>query len=57
MISHVIKGIGVDILYLLPIHEIGIKARKGVYGSPYSIRDYRSISEDLGTLEDFNALN
>jgi len=51
-----IKGIGVDIIYLLPIHEIGIKARKGVYGSPYSIRDYRSISEDLGTLEDFNAL-
>lgn len=51
-----IKSLGVDILYLLPIHQIGIKARKGKCGSPYSIRDYRSICEDLGTLEDFSAL-
>lgn len=48
-----IKSLGVDILYLLPIHEIGLKARKGSYGSPYSIKNYHSISADLGTLDEF----
>lgn len=48
-----IKSLGVDVLYLLPIHPIGVVARKGVYGSPYSIRDYQAISEDLGTKEEF----
>lgn len=48
-----IKALGVDIIYLLPIHQIGLKARKGSYGSPYSIKDYHSISSDLGTLDDF----
>jgi glycosidase len=51
-----IQDLGTDILYLLPIHPIGIKERKGVYGSPYAIKDYTGISEDLGTLEDFKKL-
>jgi len=48
-----IKALGVDVIYLLPIHPIGKKARKGTKGSPYSIVDYYQIHEDLGTLEDF----
>lgn len=48
--------LGVNILYLMPIHEIGVLNRKGTYGSPYSIKDYFSISKDLGTLEDFKEL-
>ena len=53
-----IKDLGVDIVYLLPIHIIGEKARKGTYGSPYSIRDYFSISPDLGSKEDLiNLIN
>lgn len=51
-----IKDLGVTILYLMPIHEIGIINRKGTYGSPYSIKDYYSISSDLGNLNDFNDL-
>ena len=51
-----IKALGVDVLYLLPIHPIGVVARKGNYGSPYSIQDYQAISPDLGTLEDFKEL-
>lgn len=51
-----IKGLGFDIIYLLPIHPIGIKDRKGVMGSPYSIRDYKAVSPDLGTLDDFKEL-
>lgn len=51
-----IKDLGVDIIYLLPIHEIGKLNRKGTYGSPYAIKDYFSISPDLGTLSDFKKL-
>lgn len=51
-----IKNLGVDIIYLMPINEIGIKERKGKYGSPYASKDYFSISSDLGTLEDLKQL-
>lgn len=51
-----IKDLGTTIVYLMPIHEIGIKNRKGTYGSPYAIKDYFSISRDLGTLADFHSL-
>ncbi len=51
-----IANLGVDVLYLLPVHPIGEKQRKGSYGSPYSIKDYRAINESLGTIEDFKAL-
>ena len=50
-----IKDLGVDYIYLTPIHEIGVLNRKGTYGSPYAIKDYYSISKDLGTLEDFKS--
>lgn len=51
-----IRRLGTDILYLMPIHEIGEVERKGTMGSPYAIKDYYSISPDLGTLEDFQSL-
>lgn len=51
-----IKKQGTDILYLMPIHPIGIKGRKGTVGSPYSIRDYLAIDEDYGTIDDFKRL-
>jgi len=48
-----IKDLGVDILYLLPIHPIGEKNRKGSLGSPYSVKNYREINPELGSLNDF----
>ena len=51
-----IKELGTTIIYLMPIHEIGIKNRKGTWGSPYAIKDYYSISPDLGDLSDFLSL-
>lgn len=51
-----IQGLGVDIIWLMPIHPIGEKARKGSLGSPYAIRDYRAVNPEYGTLEDLKAL-
>ncbi|HEX6290269.1 MAG TPA: alpha-amylase family glycosyl hydrolase [Herpetosiphonaceae bacterium] len=48
-----IRDLGVDIVYLLPIHPIGAEKRKGSLGSPYSVRDYRAIDPALGTADDF----
>ena len=47
-----LKDLGVDIIWLMPIHEIGKKNRKGTLGSPYSVKDYYSVNPEFGTLED-----
>lgn len=51
-----IKDLGVDVIYLLPIHPIGQKSRKGSQGSPYSIVNYKEIHPDLGSMNDFDHL-
>jgi glycosidase len=47
-----IQALGADIVWLMPIHPIGEKNRKGTLGSPYSVRDYRAVNPELGTMED-----
>ena len=51
-----LKDLGVTVLWMMPIHPIGTKYRKGDFGSPYSIRDYYAIDPNYGTLADFKAL-
>ena len=50
-----LKDLGVDVVWLMPIHPIGEKGRKGSLGSYYAIRDYREINPEFGTMEDFQA--
>jgi glycosidase len=51
-----LKELGVDILWLMPIHPIGIENRSGTLGSPYSVKDYKAINPDYGTEDDFKSL-
>lgn len=51
-----LKNLGIDILWIMPPYPIGKEKRKGLLGSPYSIKDYTAINPDLGTLEDFKRL-
>ncbi|WP_233993808.1 alpha-amylase family glycosyl hydrolase [Salinibacter altiplanensis] len=54
-----IQKMGVNTLWLMPIHPIGKERRKsdiGALGSPYSIRDYYDVNPDYGTKADFRAL-
>jgi len=46
-----LKALGVDIIWLMPVHEIGKKNRKGSLGSPYSVKDYYSVNPEFGDLE------
>ncbi len=50
-----LSDLGVDILWLMPIHPIGEKERKGSLGSPYAVQDYRAINPDLGDEADLKA--
>jgi len=51
-----IKAMGVDVVYLLPIHPVGEVEKKGPLGCPYSIKDYRAIRKELGSMEDYQLL-
>jgi glycosidase len=47
-----LKALGIDIVWLMPIHPIGVKHRKGTLGSPYAVRDYLAVNPEFGTLDD-----
>jgi glycosidase len=50
-----LADMGVDIIWLMPIHPIGELNRKGSLGSPYAVRDYRAVNPDFGTEAEFRA--
>jgi hypothetical protein len=51
-----IRSMGVDVIWLMPIHPIGKAHRKGELGSPYSISDYRAVNPEYGDLASFTRL-
>ena len=50
-----LQELGIDILWLMPIHPIGVEGRKGTLGSYYAIKDYCDINPEYGTMADFEA--
>lgn len=51
-----LKEMGIDIIWLMPIHPIGIEKRKGEKGSYYSVKDYYAVNAEFGTLDEFKSL-
>jgi len=51
-----LKDMGVDIVWLMPIHPIGEKNRKGKLGSYYSVKDFLGINPEFGNMDDFKHL-
>ena len=51
-----LKDLGVDVLWLMPIHPIGEKMKKGSLGSPFAVRDFYAVNPDYGTTNDFKRL-
>lgn len=51
-----LKALGVDILWLMPIHPIGELHRKGTLGSYYAVKDYLAVNPEFGTEQDFRDL-
>lgn len=51
-----LHSLGVNILWLMPIHPDGQLKKKGSLGSPYAVRDYYAIDPALGTKDDLHRL-
>ena len=51
-----LKDMGINTLWLMPIHPISEKDRKGTLGSYYAVTDYRGVNPEFGTIEDFQHL-
>ncbi len=51
-----LKDLGVDIVWLMPIHPISEKDRKGTLGSYYAVKDYMDVNPDFGTMQDLKEL-
>ncbi len=51
-----LKELGVDILWIMPVHPISVKNRKGSLGSYYAVKDYKGINPEFGNLNDFKNL-
>jgi cyclomaltodextrinase len=47
-----LQKLGVNVLWLMPIHPIGKVKKMGTYGSMYAVSDYYAIDPDLGTKDD-----
>ncbi len=51
-----LKDLGVDVVWLMPIHPISEKNRKGTLGSYYAVRDYKAVNPEFGTLDELKEL-
>lgn len=54
-----LKNMGIEILWFMPITPIGIEGRKmneSELGSYYSVRNYKEINPEFGTMADWKAL-
>lgn len=50
-----LKELGVDILWMMPVHPISEANRKGGLGSYYAVKDYTDVNPELGNREEFKA--
>ena len=48
-----IKDLGVNVIWVMPIYPIGEVKSKN---SPYSIKDYKAVASEFGTIDDFKNL-
>lgn len=47
-----LKDLGVDIVWLMPVHPISELNRKGTLGSYYAVKDYKDINPEFGSVQD-----
>ena len=47
-----LNEMGVDILWLMPVQPIGELNRKGSLGSYYSVKEYKAVNPEFGTMQD-----
>ena len=48
-----IKELGINVVWLMPVYPTG---EENSVGSPYAVKDYRSVNPDYGTIDDLKSL-
>lgn len=51
-----VRAFGAKIIWLMPIHPIGEKNRKGELGSPYAVKDFKAINPEFGDAQSLRHL-
>ena len=51
-----LKDMGINTLWLMPIHPISETGKKGTLGSYYAVSDYKAVNPEFGTVDDFKHL-
>jgi glycosidase len=51
-----LQDLGVNVLWMMPIHPIGMERRIGAVGDPYAVRDFTAIDPELGDADALRAL-
>jgi alpha-amylase len=51
-----LKEMGVQTLWFMPVHPVGVTDRKGALGSYYAVQNYTAVNPEFGTLDDWKAL-
>jgi len=51
-----IKALGVNVIWLMPIHPVGVLKSVGQLGSPYSVQNYLTVNPEFGSLDDLKNL-
>jgi len=49
----VIKDMGVNTIWLMPIYPVGVT---NSFGSPYCVKNYTTVNPSMGTLDDLKLL-
>ncbi len=51
-----IQALGANVIWLMPIYPVGQVNSVGQLGSPYSVRDYKGVNTEFGSLDDLRTL-
>lgn len=51
-----IQALGANVIWLMPIYPVGQANSVGQLGSPYSVRDYKAVNSEFGSLDDLRTL-
>ncbi|MDE7402652.1 MAG: alpha-amylase [Muribaculaceae bacterium] len=47
-----LRELGIDVVWLMPIHPISELNRKGTLGSYYAVKNYKDVNPEFGTIQD-----
>ncbi len=51
-----LEQLGVDVIWMMPVHPIGLAGRRGTRGDPYAVRDFGAVDAALGDAAALRAL-